>query len=264
MRHRGFGYITIVVLLLAYFVFTIVMVVLRRDDLPVAALKVVVLDSAEVRFLNKTSIERLVQDSVLSSVSKIEDVDLERIESLLESNLYVQDVVVASNMEGEVVVTLSQRYPEFRVVTQNGYNFYVDSTLRVLKPVAGYYPNVIILTGELNFGFGVDFFGDIDEKKDNNDVENLKKLSNFVGNINNDSYLGDLISQIYLKNGGGGEIEVEIIPSVGRALVLFGGLDMAEKKLQKLSYLYRRAYSYAGLDTAREVDVRFSNQILTR
>lgn len=224
----------------------------------------VIEDSATVRFVTRSDIERYVFDSIAPLGTPFAAIELSELEQRLCANPYIASCNVYSTIDGVVNVEISQRTPRLRLFCETGYNFYLDSTLMILKPNEKWYPKVLIISGEPCFDFGVDFYGVLDEKNSARDIANLKKIINFVGCIEEDSYLLGLVSQIYAFCSPSGEVEVDIIPSLGRAIIKFGEIGNAEHKLAKLSHFYRTAYNYAALDSAKVVDVRFRSQVVVQ
>ncbi len=249
---------------LGYFVVSIVAVASRNKSVEFSALNIDIKNSKDVSFLSNSDVERLIFDSVAKLGMRLKSIPLGVLETVLENNNYVESANVFSSIDGTINIELTQRVPCFRVLTENGYDFYVDSSMVILKTRNGYYPKVITVSGKPCFDFDTSFYGELNGKNSDRDVDNLKKLFNFVEYIKKDSYLKDFTSQIYLFCNNKGEFEVEIIPSIGSLTVLFGSIVDSKSKLDRLSHFFRTSYRFAHLDSAKVVDVRFNPQILVR
>lgn len=236
----------------------------RREKLKFTKLEVAIVDSATVRFVTRSDVERYVFDSVAQLGVAFTTIELSELEQRLSANPYISSCNVYSTIDGVINIEISQRLPRLRLFCESGYNFYLDSTLRVLKPNEKWHPRVPIISGTPCFEFGVDYYGVLDEKNSALDIENLKKLINFVECVEDDSYLQDLVLQIYAFCSPSGETEIDIVPSLGSAKIKFGTLKDTEQKLAKLSHFYRTAYKYAALDSAKVVDIRFHSQVVVR
>ena len=95
------------------------------------------------------------------------------------------------------------------------------------------------------------------------------KLINFVRLIRGDSFWNAQIVQIDVSTParGAGQVhwqepEVEIVPRVGRHVVLLGTLDEVEQKLDRLMLFYRRVLDYEGWETYRTVNLKYRNQVV--
>lgn len=249
--------------IIAYMVVTFVTLDNRAGEVRFARLDISVQDSGEVQFVVTDSIRQMIFDSVAPLGIPLVNIHLADIEGRLRANQYIDSVEVHAAMDGVVTVRLIQHRPLMRVFSQSGYNFLVDSALHIMEPVAHYHPKVPIISGMPHFDFATDFYGRLDRKKYSTDAQNIKKLINFVQLVASDEFLDRLCAQIFVTRSGQ-IMEVEIIPAVGRSIIKVGELDDCRDKLSKVKAFYRSAYSYAGLDTAHTVDIRFKDQILVR
>lgn len=248
-----------------YLIVTLVVVYNGGKTLRFTKLDVVVEDSVQTAFVRSADIKGYILDSIAPLGCAMHSVDLAVIESQLLSNPYIGWCEVSSTTQGAILVRVRQLRPIMRVLGQNGYNFYIDSSLNIMRRSKEFHPTVPTISGTPCFGFSKEFFGRLDKKKYSADVESLKKLINFVSVVEADDFLNGLLTQIYVTCGSKGELEVTAVPSVGRAVIYIGGIDgMIDHKLHKIKAFYRSAYSHAGLDSATVVDARFKNQIIVR
>lgn len=250
--------------IVGYMTVTIIAADNHSDMVRFSRLDVTIVDSADIGFVTHDTVERLVLGSVAAIGHPLSNIHLGDIEERLEANQYVDSVEVSSSIDGVIKVRLRQRRPIMRVLSENGYNFLVDSALNIMRPTDTFHPKVPIISGVPCFGFSPDFYGRLDRKKYAVDAENLKKLINFVQIVASDEFLDRLCAQIFVACRGINIMEVEIVPTMGRSTIKVGELNDSFDKLNKVKAFYRSAYSYAGLDTAQVVDIRFKDQILVR
>lgn len=252
------------VAIIAYMTVTIVIVNDRSDRIRLNRLEITIEDSSTIGFLTRDSIAAMVLPSIAPIGKPMSEIHLAIIESTIESNPYVDSVQVHSSIDGVISIHLRQHHPVMRVMSENGYNFLIDTSFNIMKPTISYHPQVPIISGMPCFDFAPDFYGKLDVKKYGRDAQNLKKLLNFVNFVTSDEFLDRLCAQIFVTCDHRGAVNIDITPSVGTASIKVGTPDEWEDKLRKIKAFYRSAYSYAGLDTASVVDVRYKNQILVR
>jgi len=83
----------------------------------------------------------------------------------------------------------------------------------------------------------------------------LFKLSSF---ITQDQFLKAQIEQIYVTKTG----EFELIPKVGRHLIIFGGIEDMENKFDKLLVFYHQGMNKTGWDKYKTINLKFENQVV--
>jgi len=89
----------------------------------------------------------------------------------------------------------------------------------------------------------------------NSELKDLYTLSTY---IYNDVFLKAQIEQIYLNQDN----EFELVPKVGRHLVLFGDLAEMETKFDKLKIFYDKGMKRAGWDTYKTINLKFKDQVI--
>lgn len=262
---RGiFKNVIVAILLLGFIAISVNVALQQKRDLRCTKLSINILDSAKTNFVRPKTIDSLIF-GIWGNVKgrKITSDDIYAIENLVESQMFVEWSDVFYNSKGEISVNLTQREPIMRIITETGYDFYVDSALYVLKPTPDWNKTVPIISGKPAFTFDTDFYGFVDEKKAPKDAAYIKKLINFVQFISKDDFLRDFIMQIYIANDGKSE-QVSIMPRIGQQVVVIGELSDFENKLLKTKAFYLQCYGSADIDSITQVDVSYSGQIITR
>ncbi len=260
--------IFVVIAILGYGIYSVVLQSNRQQERTIKQIHATVKDSAEVKFLSAAEIRDIIEDSI-SVVSKLaEEVSLPDIERLVRANEYVDSAQVYSTVDGVIEVLVTQRRPLFRVISESGYDFYVDSLYTIFRPIDGYPLDVPIITGRVDFEFDRDFYGKLSLKNHPNSIQNIKKLRNFVDALSSDEFLQNLISQVYIKDvkrwGGISAIDLQLFSWQSGAVIEFGGLDNIVDKLHRVKTIFSEAYNYAKLDSAKVIDVRFDGQVVVK
>ncbi len=257
--------VLVTVLIIAYGVWSIMLTNKNEESVTLRSVDVTFVDSAEVQFITPREITRLITRELYPIGTKIEEVELYKIDSALKANQYLQNVEVWTTIEGAVKVVAQQRKPLFRVVDQGGADFYVDSTLtHLMLPAGGYVEGVPILSTKINFTIPTDYGGELSKKNNEKDIDFIKKLATFVGYMRPGGILQELSGQFFVEEIGG-ELEVDIIPERGNSIIQLGTIapEMADR-IENVEKFYTQAYNYARLDSAQVVDARFRGQILVR
>ncbi len=257
--------IGVTVALLCYIVWSIVLTRQESEQALLQHINVVVEDSAVCSFVTEFEVRSAIKDSLYKLRTPLGEVSLHKVDSLLGSNPYIKSHRVFKTMDGVLCIRLRQRAAVVHILdTLRGYDFYVDSSSTyLLQRVEGYTPKVITLHTDIDFDVKSDFIGKLDEINSKKDIDNLKKLCNFVRYIEPVGFYARFIRQISVEQTSQG-LEAQIIPTIAPTTVLLGTIDDAEQKLSNLELFYRRAYRYASLDSVKEVDLRFNDQIVVR
>lgn len=189
---------------------------------------------------------------------QIDELDIYDIERNLRNQFYVDSAEVFTNLEGELVVKIWQNEPLVRVISEEGYDFYLDSTLKILPPQKHLRADLPVVSGKMKFDFEKKFFGKIDHNSQKNSSEFLGKIINFVRLIDSDEFLRNFIVQVYVDSNG----EVELIPRVGEQVILFGKLNECREKLEKLKIFYQKSMASGWWQSAKTVNVRYKQQVI--
>ncbi len=193
------------------------------------------------------------------------EVDVYAVERLVAENPYISQVQAYTTVDGVLRVRLWQHHPLYRILSEEGLDCYVDSTLTLLPPCAHYVAHVPVISGRVPLDT---------EKNSGPDKELLQNLLNFVGMVRHDPFLRALVVQIYRAEDG----ELWLLPRVGSAQVIrFGDLDFGgertrvvgggltvEQRLDKLSKFYRGSFSdgWWKRHTGGVIDLRFRGQVV--
>lgn len=203
-------------------------------------MKVSVLDSASVSFLDRSDIMEIVNASDLSPVGgKRVDIDADAIEKSVKRNPVVESAECYVTPSGRVCLDITQRVPLLRVISPSG-SYYVDTNARVMplsKWVTAYLP---VATGHISEEFA---------------CNELFELARFLSSGNK---WGAQIAQIYVTSSQ----DIELIPRIGRQLIVFGKISNFERKFELLDELYSQAFSKTGWDTYGKIDLSYDGRIV--
>lgn len=253
----------------------------RRSQVVASELSITIADSMRIGLLDPATVEEWISEAGLDPVGmKISEISPRDLTDCIMAHNSVRNTRVYVDLEGVVHVTLTQREPIMRVVTADGYDFYITEDRYVL-PAKGYPPQYIpVITGLFGLPFDNSFDGSLEymaeegQKKSDKNYIFLGKLINFVEYTGKSDFWRSQIVQVNVsgpvKNGAGGasgvsgEPEVEFIPRVGDHVVLLGRLDGFERKLDNLMIFYRQAVPVEGWNKWKHINLKYDGQVVCR
>lgn len=207
-------------------------------------------------FLIRSDIELLIAQNMGDVFQKsLVELDIEKIESLIRNNPYVSMVNVFSNLSGRITIDLIQRQPIARIVT-NKANFYIDSEGFVLPLDKDYVSRVVLVNGMLKNYSYTDLAGKNIRQMQGDDQ--LKQACHLANYIYNDEFLKALTEQIYLNKNK----EFEIVPKIGKQLILLGEASELPEKFRKLELFYKQGITLGGWDRYKLINLKFENQVV--
>lgn len=181
----------------------------------------------------------------------IAQIDLRRLERMLETDPFVLDADVFFDARNAVNVRIKQREPVLRIIDNNGLNYYLDNDGVRMPLSKRYTPHVLVATGNI-------------PPHDPNFLERkrhlLKDVFLLAQILRKDEFLHTMVEQIHVSNQG----EFTLIPKIGNQKILLGKLKDAEKKLYNLKVFYQEGMPYEGWRRYRTIDVRFEGQVVCR
>lgn len=264
MSPRGWKIVNVLVLVLlvGYAVVAIRYCSGRERELKCRGVAIEIRDSAQLRFVTPDIVRGWLRDSsVRIEGGALRDMDVYAIERLVERQDYVSRAEAYTAIDGLLHVSLYQRRPVLRIVSEQGHNFYVDSTLTLLPPHPDCIEEVPVVSGRIPLGFPVGYFGNLDEKKFSKERDLLYNLINFVHQVDTDEFLRALTAQVYFDGR-----EIEILPRIGGQVIRFGAIDgdgeEVAGRLRKLSRFYRESFSDGWWRNAVVLDLRYRNQVV--
>lgn len=260
------------ILLIVYLSFALPYTNRQKKERLCKGINVMILDSAKRKFITPAMVKMWFETEKIKLVGEklmsINTIDLER---FIGRRGYVRTVRVYTSMDGLLNIEITQRQPIARFNTQNGYNFYVTEDNYILPAQRHFVTYVPIITGYVLPPFRRDYIGPLDrfaddkEKKVEKNYLFLTKLINFVKFVDNNDFWRSFIVQIHVE---GTETElkydpdIEIVPRVGNQVILLGGIDGYQEKLDKLLVFYKNAVAYEGWEKFKYINLKYKDQVV--
>jgi cell division protein FtsQ len=202
-------------------------------------------------FIDKKEVENILQLSSFTLVGrKIENINLHVLENRLKANPFIEYAKVYADMDGVIMIEISQRQPIMRVMNQFDQDFYIDKNGLKIPLSNNFTARVLAVNGFIEEPFG--------NKIDTLRTALAKDLFKTVSFIRRDSLWDAQIAQVYVNAGH----EIELIPRVGNQRILLGSADSLELKFQNLRAFYKQALPQVGWDAYKLINIKYANQVI--
>lgn len=184
---------------------------------------------------------------------KLTEINLVEVENMVNGIPLVANAEVYTSLTGKMKVHVTQRSPIFRIINSSNQSFYIDQTGVAMPVTPGSPSRVLIVSGNIKNKYSDTL--NIQNLEGNSLLKDLYKLSIY---ISSDPFLHAQIEQIYVTKEG----EFELIPKVGRHLIVFGGVENMENKFDKLLVFYHQGLNKTGWDKYKTINLKFENQVV--
>lgn len=248
-------YISTLALIATYLVGVSIFYYSNRSKMLCRGVEIQIADSAQLRFITPAIARQWIDQFTGGVVAKpLTEIDINAIENHLTTQEYTSQANIFTTIDGTIHIQINQRKPLLRVLTENGYNFYVDSLAHILQPVKHFSYPTSIISGLIEFDFDKKYFGQIEK----NDKEFIKKLTNFVQFIEKDDFLKNLITQIYVTP----DCDIELVPRIGIQIIRMGKVEDYQQKLLRLKLFYQQSFTQGWWEKAKFINLKYKNQVI--
>ena len=215
----------------------------KRANLHVCnAIEIRITDFGRRQYVTEEELVKLLKHQDLYPVGKTAaNVEVQRIEDAICAHPMVHRAQCYILPSGTVRVRLSQRVPILRVVTGDA-SYFVDSERKRMPVRESVTTPVMVVKGHVGERMA------------------CNELADLVLWINGNKYWKDKIQSIYVVNPK----MVYLIQRPDGAHLILGEVNGYRPKLAKLRTLYDKGFEEIGWQTYRELDLRFSGQVVGR
>jgi cell division protein FtsQ len=120
----------------------------KQERLVCNQVDVCIIDSDRNAFISSNSVKNLLQRKGINLIGKnFHDIDLDKLELLLNNCPPIDKAEVYKTVGGKVVVEIRQRNPLLRIIDANNKSYYIDDKGYVMKLSGNYTSHVIIANG---------------------------------------------------------------------------------------------------------------------
>ena len=205
----------------------------------------------ESMVLGQADVERLLTaDSIAILGMPMKDIDVAAITRLLSSNPYVEKVNFIHFSGRRLVVDYTLRNIILHVYSQDGDQYFVDDHGCLLPYTSKMQDDLAIANGHIHQHY----------KQGDTARGRLGKMVNIANALQKDEFCQAQFRQIYLNEHN----QIELVPSVGSHVVVFGNDENIQEKLENLKLVYKEGLSRKGFDTYAQLDVRFKNRVIAK
>lgn len=214
---------------------------------------------SEHAFVDTTDMyELLVHDSLYPVQKPSKQLNLLEMEKCMESHEAVKNAEVYQDMNGLVHVSVMQRNPVLRIITETNMHYYVDESLGLMSVGYEYTADVPVLSGNVPDTLLTAFRQGNDTLVFNSMEYSMRDIISFADYVYHDEFWRDLFVQIYINQ----EFDIEIVPRVGNFIILLGKPDNYQYKLKKLKAMYEEGFPKYGWKDYKYVNLKYSNQVV--
>lgn len=190
-------------------------------------------------------------DSVVGK--KLTDIHSEEIENFVNEIDFVESAEVYSTINGTMRIKVDQRNPILRVINSSNENYYIDRKGYVLPTRTGRSTRVLIASGSIPDKYSDTIQASLPDQSQC--LHELYILSNYIVQ---DPFLNAQIEQIYVTS----DREYELIPKVGRHLIVFGDINDMEAKFDKLKVFYDQGMKKSGWRKYKKINLKYKDQVI--
>jgi cell division protein FtsQ len=188
-------------------------------------------------------------------------VNIRQIENSIRAQAYVEKVHIYESLDGNIFADVKQREPLLRIITNKSETFYIDGSGRLLPPNPFCPARVLVANGNIshsylsNPNFRIETPIMIDTLSSDSLLLDLFKLALF---IHRDKFLKAGIDQIYVTPS----LEFELIPKVGKHVIMLGHADNLDEKFKKLLAFYKKGLNVIGWNKYTYINIKYRNQVI--
>ena len=199
-------------------------------------------------------------DSVLNT--SIKNINVTQLEKALNTHPAIENAEVAVDVNGDVDVQVLQRTPIVRIINADGESYYIDSQSKLMPLSDKYTARVLIASGNIYEPYTKRYTMSVNEISTSelySKVSVLDDIYKVTQYIIHDSILTSLIHQININK----EKEIELFPSLGNHVIIFGNTDNISEKFNKLKLFYKEGMNKTdGWNKYSTINVKYKNQVV--
>lgn len=233
--------ISAVVLLVGYLAVSLYFVSDIDRDQPCELFEITVADSSECDLLTRDDVRAYLADADLLPEGKpMKQVDTELIEQCVREIDLLCDVKCYHKRHGDVYLSVRQRRPVVRVISDEGDNYYLDADGERIAVDAMYLDYLPLVLGC------------------DDDTLSARDLLPMIGYISAHPFWNAQVEHIYISPSH----EVSLIPRVGDHTILLGSPCDYEGKLARVLALYEQVMPRMGWAAYDTISVKFDGQVV--
>lgn len=205
--------------------------------------------------VSENEIIKLIDSHNIATIGiPIKEINTDSIRSLLDSHDYIRSVDQIRFIGKTLTINLIIKDFLLHVFPPNGKQFLIDSEGEILPYSNKVQERIIIVNGFIDNTYKTNSNITLQSKSP------LLMAFNIAKEIQNDEFSRAQFRQLYINE----QQEIELIPSAGKMIILFGDDNNATEKLQYLREVYRNGLIYMNIHQYTQLDVRFKNRVIAK
>lgn len=223
-----------------YLIFAVVKYSLHEEQAQCRAAHIIIADSAQATLIAAPDIEKMLHKLNLFPIGRaMKDVNSLAIETQLEKDPFIQEVVCIKTPGESVTIHVKQCLPLLRIMADNGDDYYIDNNGRRMA-ARGYEADLAVVTGSVSESFA------------------RKHLVGIGQLLRDNSFWNAQIEQIDVLPDG----NLDLVMRVGDQIVHLGKPVNVPRKLRNLRAFYEKVLPDVGWHRYREISVAYENQVI--
>ncbi len=219
-------------------------------------------DNQPITFINRAEIYDLIQKDFGTLTGKfMNTINTEQIENRLDQNPYIHDANVYTSLLGEITVDISRERPLLRIINEFNESYYLSETGKPMPVKENFTHRAIIATGFIGEKYSNIMHRNYVYSADSVNCRSmLTKLYRLASVLEKSPYLNGIIEQIYVNNEG----DIELVPAQGDFLIILGGIDDLEIRLENFLAFYGAGLPKMGEQKIESINLKFKNQVVCK
>ncbi len=201
-------------------------------------------------FIDKNDVYAIIKNYGGDSTERkpLATINLKHIEKELEKDVWIKNAELYFDNNDILKVSVEEREPVARIFTSTGKSFYIDTACMLLPLSTKFSARLPIITG----------FIYNDKSLSKIDSAILIDIKNIGIKINADSFLMAMIEQVDIT----ANYTFEMIPKIGKQLIVFGDAGDADAKFTKLKLFYKNIITQAGWNKYSIINLQYAGQVV--
>lgn len=224
--------------------------VVAEDGLTITIIK----NKAENKFIRERDVTEILFREFRHAVvgQPLELIDIEEIEQVLESDIFIKDADVYVDALNKVHITIEQRVPIARIMDEQDPSYYLDEDGERVRTSPKFTARVIVITGKI---------GHFDDNYLNIPHHRLNKVFKLIQFINAHPFWKAQFEQIHINHSG----DATLIPKLGDHKVKFGAPnEEIENKFHRLEVFYYDGLPVEGWNKYKTINLAFKGQVVAK
>jgi len=213
-------------------------------------------------FITSEQIRALIvqQEQGVLEGKPMDKISLREMEAMLKDNSYIIDAQVYATLDGDIKVSVTQKNPIARIMTENDESYYVDSVGYFMPLTDNCTPRVLVVNGFIDEPYSFNYTRNAKKMETDTSVHSLLpsvyKIASF---INRDPFWKAQITQVYIDSAK----EFMLIPRVGCQHIILGDTSDLKQKFDKLFVLYKDGFNRNGKwNEYATINLKYKHQII--